>query len=111
MADVTYIHKSFRGSGSGSSIAPIPPPIIPTVIDGLQGVAIKSHVAGTSFHVIKGIATIAYGINQNVAGWTVVGNVVHIVGANPVTLNFLNPSEAQIGEARLKEVINGHTVI
>ncbi len=109
MADISFIHKNTRGQMAGG-IQPLPPPLIPAKIDGLQGSMLKSHVAGQSFKVIKASTTVAYGINSNVAGWMVEGNLVQVVGPNPLTLNFINPAEAQIAEPRLAAIINGHIV-
>jgi hypothetical protein len=115
MADITFIGaKNIRGitvnGGQQQQQQGALGGIAATIISGLQGASIVSHITGTSFKVIQNSNTVAYGIIANVAGWTLVGNTINIVGPNPLTLNFLTPSEAQLAEPRIASIVNGHTV-
>jgi hypothetical protein len=110
MPDISFLKKHDRGTQTATvgtaSTAPTP-----NVIDGLQGVAVKTQLVGKSTKVVLGSQVVANINHDNIAGWTKQGAVLKVTGANPITLNFLNASEAIIAEQRLTNSINGINVV
>ena len=111
MSDIKFIHKTERGSAPPILGIPVLIEPSPTIIDGLSGNSLKSHIQDQSCKIVQGSTTLALLANAQVGGWILLGNKLKITGPNSVMLNFISSAEAIIAETRLKDCLNGIFVI
>ena|ERR1039458_2164105 len=107
MPDINYIDKTKQQLPPGI-LSTIPPD---NVLNGLLGVYIKSHIQHQSVVVIIGTEIKALILLSTLTGWVLNGNTIIIDGLVSVVLNFTSAAEAQAGEVRLTNALNGLLVV
>jgi hypothetical protein len=87
-----------------------PPP--DNVITGLYGLDIKTNVQGKSVKVVSFGNIIAHFSLDEIASWDLTGNsiIINSDDQTPITLLFVNDTEATLGDSRLLICSNGGIV-
>lgn len=105
MAD--FIHKNTRGNQSTVPATQTVAAPTPEDINNLFGVDVKTNVVDQSIKVVSGATVLAIIHIPSITNWSLAGNVLTVLGETSVVLNFSNTSEAQSGESRFSQIIDG----
>lgn len=104
-----FIRKNARGSDNTTDTTSVAV-TSPEDITRLSAVDVKTNVVDQSVKIVSGTAVLAIVNIPTITSWSLAGTRLTILGANPLTLNFLSASEAINGESRLAQIINGATL-
>lgn len=117
MADISNNYsdgspKWYNKRNLQASVIPIPPIIEERVISGLLSQNILTDVQNISFKVVVNGATVAHFALSQLVSADPIGSQIIVYSSDelPITLNFINQTEAMLADARITLCWNGGIV-
>jgi hypothetical protein len=106
---IEFLNRKNQSKSKPTSATPNPIPVV--AITGLLGSNIKTSLVKVSAKVVSSSGDLVYHIVLNkISDWHLSGSNLIINGVDgieSITLGFISQSEAEIGELRLTQLING----